>query len=458
MRDLLVFALVIGSLPIILVKPFFGVLVWTWLGLMNPHMLLFSFARGQPFAQLVAGVLLFSMLATPKEHRWPPAIAVTILLGGLWVWMGVTTLTAINPDYSGERLLAVSKILLMTFVVMAMLTSKARIIALVWVAAFSIAFYGIKGGVFTLTTGGGEHVWGPESTFIGGNNEIGLALNMTVPLLRFLQLYVTSPRIKLAIMGVIGLCVVAILGTQSRGALVGLVVMGLWLIIKSPRKVPILAMLAFLAVPAVLFMPASWYERMDTIDSYEQDASAMGRINAWWAAYYLALDNPMGGGLASLQQPKIMLAYAPQPKFNDVHSIFFQVLADLGFFGLGLYLVLGMATLAAVRSIIRDSKADPRLRWMGDLSAMIYVSLAAFAASGAFLGLAYFDYMFTIMALVVGMRGLLNRYKLSGIPDEPAPGELASVKTGFVPGRVRAIRQQKPLTLVGKVKAWFAEL
>ena len=33
---------------------------------------------------------------------------------------------------------------------------------------------------------------GPPSTFIGGNNEIGLALIMTVPLMRYLHLQAKS--------------------------------------------------------------------------------------------------------------------------------------------------------------------------------------------------------------------------------------------------------------------------
>ena len=80
------------------------------------------------------------------------------------------------------------KIQLMVFVTMMLMQSKERIDQLVWVMAMSIAFYGVKGGIFTIVHGGVYHVRGPEGSFIGGDNEMGLALIMTIPLLRYLQL------------------------------------------------------------------------------------------------------------------------------------------------------------------------------------------------------------------------------------------------------------------------------
>ena len=52
----------------------------------------------------------------------------------------------------------------------------------------SLGFYGVKGGIFTIVNGGVYRVQGPLGTFIGGNNEMALALVMTMPLMRYLQL------------------------------------------------------------------------------------------------------------------------------------------------------------------------------------------------------------------------------------------------------------------------------
>lgn len=368
---------------------------------------------------------------------------ITVMLAVFWSWMAVTTLFAYNMDYSVSRFVMTSKILLLVFVTMALLTSRLRVISLLWVMVISIGIYGVKGGLFTILTGGGERVWGPIGTFIGGNNEIGLALNMTLPLIRYLQLHTPAKLVRLGLGVTLGLTVAAILGTQSRGALLGLIVTGLWLILKSNKRLPVLALVLVGAIGAIALMPQTWHSRMDTIDSYETDASALGRINAWWAAWYLAQDNFFGAGIGALTTPATMRKYAPNPNdYHDVHSIYFQVLADHGFVGLGLYLALAITSLVTVRSIVAKTRADPRLRWMTDLAAMINVSLISFAASGAFLGLAYFDFMLTQLAIVVALQRLIMQYDVEGIPEETGAlvatqggAALAPGKRGFGIGR-----------------------
>jgi hypothetical protein len=58
MPDIIATLLAVGSLPFILRKHFFGVLMWTWLGLMNPHKLCWGFALTMPYAQIVAIAIL----------------------------------------------------------------------------------------------------------------------------------------------------------------------------------------------------------------------------------------------------------------------------------------------------------------------------------------------------------------------------------------------------------------
>ena len=74
---------------------------------------------------------------------------------------------------------------------------------------------------------------GPIRSFIYGNNEMGLALIMTIPLMRYLQLQAKSIWIHQGVMVMMMLTGVAIIGTQSRGALVGSLAMGTFLWLKS---------------------------------------------------------------------------------------------------------------------------------------------------------------------------------------------------------------------------------
>lgn len=463
MRDVLVtFAILIGLL-LTLRKPFVGVLTWTWLGLMNPHMLCWTFAAGQPFAQIVALVTLGSILIS-KEVKRIPWYPVSKALVVWWVWMFITTIYALNQVGAWRQWDKVWKIQLFVFVTMMMLTSKERINALVVVMLISLGLYGVKGGIFTILTGGAYHVMGPVTTFIGGNNEIGLALIMTIPLMRYIQLTATLHWLKTTMSVSMGLTFVAILGTQSRGAFVGLLVMVSYLIMKSRQKATLVILLLLFLPFAYMFMPESWHERMSTIETYEEDESAMGRINAWWVAWNVAMDRPVVGGGFEMFRDWVFYKYAPDPTdFHDVHSIYFETLGEHGFVGLFLFLFLGYLGLRTARKIVRETRNEPRLFWMRDLASMLHVSLIGYAASGAFLGLAYFDFYYTLLATLVGVQFLLAKYQAEGIPESEKAQPPSLFKRGASAGSPLGSTQKRGAAIqkggyIDFLKDWYSKL
>jgi len=460
MRDLFVTLVVFGSLPLILRKPFVGVLVGSWLGLMNPHMLCWSFAAGKPFAFIIAVTLILSFLIS-KEPKRLPASALVGLLGFWWFWLFVTTLTAFYPDSAWEYWGRAWRIMLLTFLTIALLTSRERIDALVWTCVISLGIYGVKGGIFTVLGGGTNHVNGPAGTFIGGNNEIGLALVMTIPLMRYLQLTSTNRWVKYAMMAAMGLSVVAVLGTQSRGALLGLLVMSMYLALKSRNRAGLLLLLGLSLPVAFMIMPESWHSRMDTIQTYDQDASALGRINAWWTAWYVALDHPfVGGGFNTFLRPTF-IQYAPNPRdVHDVHSIYFQALGQQGFVGLFTFLGIMFGSLISLNRLRKFARSAKQLQWMGDLSGMVFVSIVGYATSGAFLGLAMFDYYYTLVAITIGLTTVAHRYAAQAAPGiaEAATGPVTGVAVGAVGAAANRFVPPRRRLLGLDVAGWFAKL
>ena len=409
MRDIFVALVVFGLLPKILSRPDIGILLWSWLAYMNPHKLTWGFAHDFPFAQLVALATLGGLMVW-KEPKRIPLNPVTVLLIIFTLWMFFTTLFAYNQEGAWVKWNTVWKVQLMTFVMMMIMTTKWRIQANIWVIGLSLGFYGIKGGLFTVLTGGGYRVWGPAGTFIGGNNEIGLALIMVIPLLRYLQL-IAEKKWQQNAMGIsILLNMLAIVGTQSRGALVGMAAMLFFLVLKS-RKKAVLILVLVVSVPALIaFMPQSWHDRMHTIKTYEQDASAMGRINAWYTAFHVANDRVTGGGFKCLHMPLIFKLYAPNPDdLHDAHSHYFEVLGEHGYIGLVLFLVLGLSVWKLATHVIKQAKNSEEFRWITDLCSMIQVSLVGYAVSGLFLGLATFDLYYNLIAMVVACKIYLER-------------------------------------------------
>ncbi len=400
-RDLFVFAAVFGTLPFVLRKPYIGIYLWSWLGYMNPHRLAWGLAYDFPFAFIVAIVTMLGMAFSrePKQLPWTRENIVLLILIG---WMLVTTIFSLYPQLAWLQMEKVAKIQLMVFLTMMLINTREKIVTLVWIIALSLGFYGVKGGIFTIVHGGVYRVQGPFGTFIGGNNEIALALIMTIPLIWFLQLNAKRIWMRHSYTAAMFLCAIAVIGSQSRGALVGGIAMGAFLWLKTRNKI-FTGLIMALSVAAILtIMPAEWYQRMNTIDTYQSDASAQGRINAWWTAFNLTKDRPLVGGGFDTFQPAVFKLYAPDPyNVHDVHSIYFEMLGEHGYVGFGLFMLLAWLTWRKGARIIRECGKDPTRKWAADLARMLQVSMIGFATAGAFLGLANFDLYYHLIAIMV---------------------------------------------------------
>ncbi len=406
MRDVLLMGVVLCSLPIACRHTWAGVLLWTWISIMNPHKLAWGFAMDMPFAAMAAGATIVSLVFTKDKLRLPshPAVVAIVLLT---LWMCVTTVFAVHPDESWPDLKRTLKIQAMTLVALAALRERKHIEMFVWINALSIGFYGFKGGLFTIASGGGERVWGPPGGFIEGNNEVGLALVMVIPMLNYLRVVSTRRWLRMGLVALMLFTAVAVLGTQSRGAFLAILAMGVLLWSRSSEKAIAAVVIGVIGMGLTAFMPSSWSDRMNTIGTYEQDGSAMGRINAWKMAFHLANDRPLGGGFDIYTGP-IFAKYAPVPEdVHAAHSIYFQVLGEHGWLGLMLFLMIGAFTFRAANQIRREAKRRPDAQWLYHLAGMMQVSMVGYGVGGAFLSLAYFDLPYNVtVVMLAGLRWL----------------------------------------------------
>lgn len=405
MRDILIILIVFGSLPYILARPYIGILMWSWLGYMNPHRLSWGFAYDFPFAQIVA-ITLMVAIAFSRERKRVPVTTLTAIWWLFILWMTLSTLFAIFPEDAQAQYIKVIKIQLIIFFTLILMGTKERLHLLVWIMVISLGYFGVKGGIFTLLTAGNFRVWGPPDSFIEGNNELALALLMILPLMQYLRMQSNNIWGRRGLLLSMALCGISAAGSYSRGAFLAAFSMAVFLWLKSARKVTggIALVVAFPLVFA--FMPTAWHERMDTINTYEEDASAMGRVNAWHYAFNLANDRFLGAGFESWTR-ETFAVYAPVPDdVHQAHSIYFGVLADHGWVGLIMFLSIFLMAWRNGTWVIRRVDLCPELRWLGDLSRMIQVSLVAYATGGAFLSLSYFDLPWHLVAIMVLSRSI----------------------------------------------------
>ena len=400
MRDVIVVALVLLGCIATLRRPWIGVLLWTWLSIMNPHRYTYGFAYSAPLAAMAFASVAVGLLMTKERESPLKGSPVTWLLVFM-AWMTVSWLNGLDVAGDYESWKQVMKIDGMILVALILLRSKEHIFALIWVAAGSVAILGVKGGIFTIVSGGSNRVWGPSGSYIEDNNAFALALVMTIPLLRFLQMQLQDRKAKTAMLFAMILLAASALGSYSRGALLAIAAMAVTLWWRGKNKFYTAVIFVAVALPLLAFMPAEWVARMDTIFTYEDDGSAMGRIGAWWNSWNIALHYVTGAGFNTATR-ELFARFSPFPDSVLVaHSIYFQVLGNHGFPGLVIFLSMWFFTWRSAGWLRHQKNLSPNTQWTADLGALSQVSLVGYLVGGAFLNLAYFDLPYNILVLVV---------------------------------------------------------
>ena len=125
MRDLLLFGIILLSAVVAIGRPVFGILVFVCLGFLNPHSFTWAFARELPLSQYVAIGTLAGFVFWNESKRFP-LFRESYFLLALWAIFGFSTIFAIYPDQSQTRLISISKIFLMVFIVTSLINTEHR--------------------------------------------------------------------------------------------------------------------------------------------------------------------------------------------------------------------------------------------------------------------------------------------------------------------------------------------
>lgn len=399
MRDLLLATIVVGLLPICLLRPWIGILVWTWIGMMAPQWLTFGFAQDIQWAMIVGATTMVGIVLS-RDRKPIPWNAQLVLMVVLCAYFAFTTVFAWVPDAAFEQLKLVTKVVFMAILGTTVIYGKRRIRWLLIVIALSVAYYGVKGGIWVMATGGENMVMGPDGGFFQGNNAIGIGLLMVIPVMLALAREEQRKWVKAFLSAAALLGCVSVVFTYSRGAMLGLAAAVPFIFLRSRRKL----IAVFVLVPAVLavgmYAPEKLFNRAETIATYEQDSSAMQRLLSWSVAWNIALERPLVGAgynFDASSDHQRWLSYGKQelrrylPYSRAAHSIYFQILGEHGFVALALYVLLLILTLRQCTRLRRQTAGDPNLEWVGNYAAAIRIALIGYMVAGAFYSAANFE-------------------------------------------------------------------
>lgn len=406
---LALFLSIIGfSILISFVRPFWGLLVYSWLAFMRPQTLAWA-ETGWRFSYYIAIAMLLGCIFNFRREKMFIKTRENYLMIILWIMWFISFIFALNIDVAKPRMIEFTKIILITIILTGLVNSQKRFKYICWVIALSFGFLGIKGAIRGLFFG--WHLSGPAYSMIADNNDFALGLNMVLPFFIYLAMNERKKWKKLFFYLQFPLLILAIIYTYSRGGFIGLCAVILVLALKSRRKV-----LGFtaLALGAILFLnlaPLEYKERIETMKTYEEDASAVGRVYAWRAALSMAKDRPLTGvgpGKDSFLFAFPMYTYYPiSPRV--AHNSYLELLADSGFIALGIFLFLLYSSIKKLGGLRKSFPLNEANTWLHNYSNMLEVGFVGYMVSGFFLSRADFELLYYFIGMTVALDYIVRR-------------------------------------------------
>lgn len=436
MRDLILLGLIVGALPLMVFRPFFGLCAYAWLAFLRPQDMAWGITRTLPLSQWVGLALAFGLLLavlTGKE-RLATIKVQTVLLALLCGWIGLSVLTALSPHLSDHSFGLYWKSIVLSVLITGLVHDRFRLRAFVIVVAFCLGFLGAKFGVFGLLRGGARFYHGPGG-FMSDNNSFALVLNMTLPLLVGIAMVEKRKILRFTAIGMAVLSLLTIFFTFSRGGFLTLALVAPLLVWRSRHRVLVMAVLAIGF--SVLFYTSSgafkedYMERASSITEFEADGSARGRLNAWEAAWGVIQDYPVFGvGPNNFQV--VFRRYSPEPdRFRVAHNAYLQIASESGVPALLLFLAAIGVTLWRLQRLraylVRDlgPVRTAEVAWAEIFARMLQISILAYLVGSMFLNTAYTELIYTLIGLSVALEVVARKQAEGPVSEasEAAPAQ-----------------------------------
>ena len=276
---------------------------------------------------------------------------------------------------------------------------------------------------------GGENI--NTIPFLGDNNIVAVGMLMLLPVL------VAVARTSKRRWARLGHRLVAIgvlyrsLSTYSRGGFLACAAVGGMYVLRSRHRLAAMLIVVTVAAGIAPVMPDAFWARIDTIfaDADERDRSATGRLHFWSVAVDMARAHPLLG-VGHWGYNHAYDAFDPTRgdfgQSRSVHSVWFGLLAELGYPGLLLFLCILLAHWGAIRTVRLASQRNAVPAELGHYAFALEASLVAFVVGGTFLPIHYNEMVWQFFALGIALHRACGTAEVSadheGVRNVPISG------------------------------------
>ena len=422
-RAAIVFAGLFGvfSVGTILRRPWWGLLIYTAVFMIRPGELFPALARLR--LEMIVGSVTLAGLAYQQylrdgrlalDRSWQTRFLCLFVVAAFF-----SVPTSYWRSVSVDGVMTLLKILAFYIMVVHLVDTRVRLKVFIWtllVLTIGVIASSFEGTVYVKQ--GIERVYGITSA-VGGPNALGATVAATFPLLLLLGLHKPLRGLRPLLLASCVMLVYVLSITGSRAGVLGFLggLACLWWM--SPRRVATGLVGVIVLVVAFTFLPNQYKQRYSTITSSTLDASSLGRIETWKDGMHMVADRPLlGVGINAFQTAH----YVRDGWGLDAHSMYIQVLAEVGLIGAVPFFCFLVQMLILNRRTARILESEPDWTFERVVLHGVFAGLVALLI-GATFGTQYIKRLWYIYAAVqlVTLRCYVDEQQLGELHELPKP-------------------------------------
>lgn len=326
----------------------------------------------------------------------------------------VSTQMGEHFEYSWGYWLDFFKVVVITYLIVVLVKDPSQLRLLLLVMVLALGLEQAKQGWFHLITAPAWPNTNPVS-FLGDNNGVAVGMLMLVPIITFFTQTIEHKWARVFFWGLLIGVIYRALSTFSRGGFLGCLVLGASYWLRSRHKVRVLIGLSIVSSIALVTLPDQFWHRMGTIPTYkqEEERSAISRIHFWKVAVAMANRHPLlGVGHKGYSQSYDAYDFS-QGKYGTaraVHSSIFGVLAESGYIGGGLYILILLLAIRSCRRICKLTAEEPQLLELHRGAVAIELGMIVFLISGSFISFQYNEMLWHYIGISIALEKIYTDY------------------------------------------------
>jgi len=421
LRELLLLLIVVVLIVKGLADAKTALLGYIWFAIVAPDVL--AWCEGKyPISFTLAIVTLIS--ARRHIHRLPvilqsPAVGLLLLLQ---IPIGLSIIFCEGPFLSMDRYIQFELNTLMILMIPLLLDRAEDLKNFLFVCAISEGLLGSRLGLYGLINGGGALNLGHGRIY--DSNELALAIDMMLPICWYTRFLLEKRSLRLLLLATILTAAAAVIMSNSRGGSLALGAVLIYLIVCSGRPVRSFVVAVLAVAPAIYLVQDQYFARMSTIEHYEDEESAAGRVELWGVAIQMWKDHPvLGVGFGNRNFAMLAARYMHRQNFNVAHNTYLQMAADSGIFAFLIFCGLLFGAIWSMgRSAWRLGREESRWR---PVPLSIQAALIAYAVGGTFYSHQRYDFAYMLLMAgaawrLVEQSGELSSTEASGSEQRDA--------------------------------------